>query len=84
MPSEAHLGLVCRVNQATTHREHELADAELRGYRRGLREMGCEPDLAGCDLYYLDLGIDRPMCCGVWLDWKPAVNGAERMCRKEG
>jgi len=33
---------------------------------------GLRVPLCDADDHYLNQGIARPMCCGVWLDWKPA------------
>ena len=49
--------------------EHRLARARLDGFREGAKLAGV--DLAAlifaADEYYLDQGIDRPMCGGEWL-----------------
>lgn len=77
-----HLDLVDACNNATTDREHQSALDILQGFRQGLRAAGCADALAAhladCDLHVLpDLlttpeGQCRPVCCGVFLDWKPA------------
>lgn len=67
----AHIQMVEAVNDATTEREHERAEARLEGFRLGLEAAGVKPNLLGCDMHYLNQGIDRLMCCGVFLDWKP-------------
>lgn len=66
-----HLALVKKVNESKTQREHDLAEAMLRGFRDGVEAAGARLDLIAADLLYLDQGIDRPMTCGVWLDWMP-------------
>jgi hypothetical protein len=71
-----HIQLLEAVNNAKTQAEHDRAEAVLEGFRIALAEayehrLGI--DLMDCDRYYLDQGIDRPMCCGVFLDWKPAA-----------
>lgn len=68
---ERHIELVEAVNNAKTLREHELAEARLRGFRDGLEIQGKIGQLSACDLHYITQGIDRPMCCGVFLDWEP-------------
>jgi len=30
--------------------------------------------LMDCDWHYINQGIDRPMCCGVFLDWEAGDN----------
>ena len=69
---EKHIALVENVNNSLTHEEHERAQARLRGFREALDCMWPRPmHLIECDNHYLRQGIDRPMCCGVWLDWVP-------------
>lgn len=73
---EKHIELVEAVNNAKTQDEHDRAEAVLSGFRIALEESQ-SPFFGGllmdCDRHYLDQGIDRPMCCGVFLDWKPAA-----------
>jgi hypothetical protein len=69
--TDKHQRLLDAMNHAKNELEHRLAREFLRGYRDGLKECGYDPGLMGCDLYYIDQGIDRPMCCGEWLDWEP-------------
>ena len=40
-------------------------------WRSGVESAGKRLDLMACDWYYMERGIDRDMCCGVWLDWNP-------------
>jgi hypothetical protein len=69
-----HIELVEAVNHASTQAEHDRAEAVLEGYRLALEELhGPGVGLMDCDRHYMTLGIDRPMCCGVFLDWKPAA-----------
>src|SRR5574340_1226733 len=71
---DKHIELVEVVNNAQTQEEHERAETTLRGFREALDHMEPRPmHLIECDLHYLNQGIDRPMCCGVWLDWVPNV-----------
>lgn len=72
MPSPKHIELLEAVNNAKTEHEHWSASKRLEGFRMGLEDCRRKPDLMGCDLHYLDQGIDRPMCCGVFLDWEPS------------
>jgi len=69
--NEMHLKLVQNVNNATTKHEHDLNEACLSGFRMGLAMVGGKLDWAYPDLHYMHQGINRPMCCGVWLDWEP-------------
>ena len=69
---DKHIELVESVNNSRTIAEHESAKQRLRGFRDALDHMEPRPmHLVKCDHHYLDQGIDRPMCCGVWLDWVP-------------
>jgi hypothetical protein len=69
-----HIELVEAVNNATTEREHREAECRLDGYRDALKII--HGDRVGnllmqCDQHYLSQGVERDMCCGVFLDWKP-------------
>ena len=65
-----------RALAAATGRDLERLPYSIRVLlENGLRHCGRRVDLTGCDLYYLEQGIDRPMCCGEFLDWK-AVDDA--------
>ena len=74
---EKYIELVEIVNKAHTAQEHEIAHAVLDGFCAALEldpivnvvAIGME-----ADLYYLNQGINRPMCLGVWLDWTPKEN----------
>jgi hypothetical protein len=73
---DRHIELVEAVNNAKTQREHDLAEAKLEGFRAACecyvgRNIGAL--LMDCDRYYMAKGIDRPMCCGVFLDWSPQL-----------
>lgn len=72
---QKHIELVEAVNNAKTEREHENAENVLRGFRIAIGYTDQSPgrQLIDCDLHYINQGIDRPMCCGVWLDWTPEV-----------
>ena len=71
---DKHIGLVEAVNNARTRAEHRDAEQRLRGFRDALYCMENTPGhFIECDLHYLSQGIDRPMCCGVWLDWEPVA-----------
>lgn len=68
---QKHIARVHAVNMAQTADEHRLREHELRAWRDGVYATGRAPDLCACDMYYIEHGIDRPMCAGVWLDWSP-------------
>ena len=76
MSTYKHIDLTVAVNNATTEREHREAQLKLDGYYEAIRD-GFGSTVVGrmimeCDCYYINQGIDRPMCGGVWLDWHPA------------
>lgn len=68
-----HIELVEAVNNAKTQAEHDRADAVLEGFRAAFDETYDGFSLMDCDRHYMDQGVTRPMCCGVFLDWKPAT-----------
>lgn len=69
---ERHMQLIDAVNNATTEHAHREADVYLSGWVDGVRFAGEYVDLIRADQEQFSRGIDRPMCCGVFLDWKPA------------
>jgi len=62
-----HIYLVEKVNAATSEHLYNLHLHRLYGFREALYLLSIN-QLMECDLYYLDQGIDRPMCSGVFLD----------------
>lgn len=63
------------MNEAKTSSDNMRARWILHGFREcvtvsfgGLRSGDL---IVEADAYYLNQGIDRPMCGGVWLDWEP-------------
>lgn len=68
-----HIELIEAVNNAKTHQEHSRALAVLEGYRVAIEEAAGYFSGIACDQHYMDQGVTRPMCCGVFLDWKPAA-----------
>jgi hypothetical protein len=67
-----HIELVEKVNNAKSEREHCAYQHRLDAWREGVLDAGVNLSLMAADQHYLDQGIDRPMCCGVFLDWKPS------------
>ncbi len=65
-----HIELVEAVNNSKRELEHNAARQRLDGFRDALDICGIK-QLIDCDNYYLEQGIDRPMCCGIFLDWQP-------------
>lgn len=77
---EACIALTEQINNAKTLLEHQMLQSKLDGFYRGLEAAGRGDVCIGslimdCDRYYMDKGIDRPMCGGVFLDWKEPARG---------
>lgn len=68
---EKHIAMIEAVNNSKTEHEHREADLKLEGWRDGVEAAGKRLDLCAADWHYMEQGIERPMCCGVFLDWKP-------------
>jgi hypothetical protein len=75
---EKHIKKIELVNNADTEALHNNRMLELRSWREGVQDAGKSLDLCACDMHYIAKGIDRPMCCGVWLDWEPHNAAAQR------
>lgn len=71
---EKHIELVEAVNNALTYTAHHEARITLDGFRLAIETVHSNPGhlYMECDRHYINQGIDRPMCCGVFLDWSPA------------
>jgi hypothetical protein len=70
---EKHIERIDLVNSAPTLEDHRESLAELRAWRDGVADAGVRLDFIAADLHYIDQGIDRPMCCGVFNDWTEAT-----------
>ncbi len=66
-----HMVMIFNVNNAATELEHHEAILQLEGWRRGVRDAGGHLDPSAADMDLLERGHGRPMCAGVFLDWKP-------------
>ena len=60
-----YLDLLDAVNDAKTKNQREMAKLKLEGARQVLHWSGINDDL-----HTMDRFGDRPMCCGVLLDWE--------------
>ena len=69
-----YIELVTHLNNSKTEEEHGERSDYLRAWCDGVKDSGCFINFFMADNYYLSKGIDRPMCCGVWLDWEPSCN----------
>lgn len=74
-PYDQHMALVDAVNDSTCISGKNVAEAMLEGFRRGYQAAGFRLHIMDCDLHSMERFGDRPMCCGVLLDWKPAETG---------
>ena len=69
-----HEELLDRVNQAPNEALHNYHLAYLDGWRDGLKHCGKKWSCIDADLWTMQwYGEDRPMCCGVLLDWSPKL-----------
>jgi hypothetical protein len=68
-----HTDLVDAANDAKTAYEHRYADAFLQGWRAGQDDAGRRWSFIEADEHSTQRFGDRPMCCGVLLDWKPSA-----------
>lgn len=66
----AHTDLIDAVNDAATKHAHTVAEATLTGWRAGLEHCGQRWSFVEADEHSTARFGDRPMCCGVLLDWK--------------
>lgn len=69
---ERHIELVELVNNAKTVKQHEEARTYLNGFREAGKLLIDDIGLMACDMHYINQGIDRPMCAGVFIDWETA------------
>lgn len=70
--SRSHLEMVDAVNAATTEVEHREAELRLEGWREAADHFGHGWSGLTADNHSMaKYGEDRPMCCGVLLDWRP-------------
>jgi hypothetical protein len=74
---DKHIHLLTDVNNANTEDEHRAAEIRLDGFRIALEAQNIN-QLIECDMYYINQNIDRPMCCGVFLDWTPTQIGSNK------
>jgi hypothetical protein len=68
---EKHMKLIDDVNNAKTRHDYWTAHCILHGWREGMSDAGQYLDLIAADLTQFERGHEaRPMCCGVFNDWK--------------
>ncbi len=64
--------MIDAVNEAKTYDQHRYAENCLSGWRKCMFHLGLEWSGTDDDIYTMaKYGKDRPMCCGVLLDWEP-------------
>ena len=71
---DRHIEIVEQVNNSKDQREHNYNETYLHGFREALILMDIH-QIIECDWHYLEQGIDRPMCGGVFLDWQEQSDG---------
>ena len=72
MIHEEHMRRIDLVNAAESEWRYKMYNDELNGWRDGVVFCGFHVDLIAADLAQIERGHVRPMCAGVFLDWKPA------------
>ena len=68
---DAYISHVCAVNNSKTVAEHAENQLYLMAWINGVRAAGIKINGHDADMYFIERSIDRPMCCGVFLDWEP-------------
>jgi len=73
---ERYLVIVKDVNECTTELSHTISDSYRDGFIEACRiafgnTYAGGIIMAGDEMYFDTEHKDRPMCGGVWLDWKP-------------
>ena len=71
---DEYIRQLTEVNDETkTEEEHRILRIKLNAWKQGVE------DASGYrfngDNYYIALGVDRPMCCGEFLDWVSKAGG---------
>ena len=65
---DEYIKRLVQVNDETVDEEtHNSLLTELRGWQQGVYDS--TGHRFNGDYYYMEKGIDRPMCAGVFLDW---------------
>lgn len=67
-----HTDLIDKVNDAKTEYEHTYAQGMLAGWRLAMEQLGRRWDFIEPDEHSTARFGDRPICCGVLLDWEPS------------
>lgn len=69
----AYIELLEKANNAETYDEHREYENKITGFLDCSRAVGFTGLLSIGDMHYINQGIDRPMCGGLWLDWEPKI-----------
>jgi hypothetical protein len=71
---DKYIELLSKVNdEDKTREEHQEALAVLHGWKLGVFDCSDGKYSFNGNYHYTNLGINRPMCAGVFLDWKSKV-----------
>jgi len=68
--------LVAANDESVDLRQHQDAVCTLRAWTKGVH--AATGKCFNGDYYYIDQGIDRPMCVGQFLDWECKHEQADR------
>lgn len=68
-----HIDLIDKVNDAKTQYERTYAEGVLAGWRLAMSDVGRGWSFVEADEHSMERFGDRPICCGVLLDWEPAL-----------
>jgi len=72
---EKYISLLISANDENlTDKDHQINVCKLNSWLDGLADT--KGIFFNGDYYYIVLGIDRPMCCGQFLDWKSKMDSA--------
>ena len=82
--SKSYLNMVDAVNEAKTERDHAHAEARLSGWIECADYFGLNWSGIAADRHTETKYGDRPMCCGVLLDWTPTPKFANVFCSQCG
>ena len=75
-----HELLIAANDETVDEREHNRRVDFLYAWKQGVHDARKSAGLLEIylngDYHYIDLGVDRPMCVGLFLDWKQSVPSA--------
>ncbi len=69
--TEEYIKKVKEINSAETDLEHNLLIIKANAWVDGARDAGGHVSLIDADLHHEGKAAERPMCAGIFQDWKP-------------